>query len=157
MFNNLALAEGNGGDGGGDSDDSGDYDESDHHDGDGHHHHDHNHFILGIGGYYDPWFWGGYYGRGIWGGYYGPGFGGPYGYRGYGYGYADPLFRPYYMYPPAVAVPSRPPIYIQQQQPKRTQSKTSDWYYCQNPQGYYPYIKECPKGWLQVAPQPYVQ
>jgi hypothetical protein len=26
------------------------------------------------------------------------------------------------------------------------------WYYCSNPQGYYPYIKNCPGGWLTVVP-----
>jgi hypothetical protein len=26
------------------------------------------------------------------------------------------------------------------------------WYYCQNPQGYYPYIKSCPGGWIPVIP-----
>jgi hypothetical protein len=24
------------------------------------------------------------------------------------------------------------------------------WYYCPNPQGYYPYIKNCPNGWMKV-------
>lgn len=157
VFNNFALAEG-GGDGGADSD--GDYDGGDHHDGDGHHHHgDHNNLILGIGvgGYYDPWFWGGYgYANpGFWGNNYDPGFYSPYGYRAYGY--ADPFFRPYYAYPPAAVAPSRPPVYIQQPEPKLAQPKTNYWYYCQNPQGYNPHIKECPGGWTQVAPQPYAQ
>jgi hypothetical protein len=26
------------------------------------------------------------------------------------------------------------------------------WYYCQDPQGYYPYTRECPGGWMTVAP-----
>jgi hypothetical protein len=26
------------------------------------------------------------------------------------------------------------------------------WYYCQDSQAYYPYVKECPSGWLTVAP-----
>lgn len=152
----FAEGDGGGGDGSGDSggDDSGDYDGNGHHDGDGHHHdhgHHHNNFIFGIGGFYDPWLWGGYYGPGMWRSYYGPGFWGPYGYRGYGY--ADPFFRPYYTYPPAVAVPSQPPVYIQKQEPKRVQPKTDYWHYCQDPQGYYPYIRECPGGWLQVSPQ----
>ena len=151
MLNNSVLAEGDGGDGGGDS--GGDMNGGNHHDDDDHHHHhhhDHDHFFVGIGGYYDPWFWGGYYGP-RWGGYYGPGVWGP-------YGYADPFFRPYYTYPPSViTVPSRPPVYIQQQEPKPAESKTSYWYYCQTPQGYYPYVKKCPGGWLQVAPQPYAQ
>ena len=28
----------------------------------------------------------------------------------------------------------------------------SYWYYCQNPAGYYPYVSECPGGWLTVTP-----
>jgi hypothetical protein len=28
------------------------------------------------------------------------------------------------------------------------------WYYCQDPAGYYPYIRDCPKGWTMVAPSP---
>jgi hypothetical protein len=28
------------------------------------------------------------------------------------------------------------------------------WYYCQNPQGYYPYVKQCPNGWMKVVPSP---
>ena len=32
--------------------------------------------------------------------------------------------------------------------------RTFDWYYCQNPAGYYPSVPQCPSGWLQVAPQP---
>ena len=27
------------------------------------------------------------------------------------------------------------------------------WYFCQDPQGYYPYVKNCPGGWMQVVPQ----
>ena len=27
------------------------------------------------------------------------------------------------------------------------------WYYCQNPMGYYPYVKECPNGWMKVVPK----
>jgi len=28
------------------------------------------------------------------------------------------------------------------------------WYYCRSPQGYYPYVPECPGGWAQVAATP---
>lgn len=151
VLNNFALAEGDGGNGGDD------YDGDGHNNGDDHHHHDHNHLTFGIGGYYDPWFWGGYgyYNPGFWGNYYGPVFYSPYGYRAYGH--ADPFFRPYYTYPPVFTAPSRSPVYIQQPEPKLAQPKTNYWYYCQYPQGYYPHIKECPGGWTQVAPQPQTQ
>jgi hypothetical protein len=40
-------------------------------------------------------------------------------------------------------------VYIQQEP---TPQPPAFWYYCQNPPGYYPYIKECPGGWLTVVP-----
>jgi len=74
-----------------------------------------------------------------------------YGYRPY-YGYGHPY--PYY-YPPPTVVTS-PPVYIEQspQVSAPASPSASYWYYCANPEGYYPYVKECPKGWQQVAPQP---
>lgn len=112
------------------------------HFGGGHHHHGHNRFNLGInvGGYYNP----GFYGQGPYG--YGP------------FGYRDPFFYPRaYGYPSTVVVPMAPPVYIQQEQVRPTQPQTNYWHYCRNPEGYYPYVKQCPDGWLQVAPQPPAQ
>src|SRR5690242_2600863 len=35
-----------------------------------------------------------------------------------------------------------------------TQSEpASAWYYCNDTKAYYPYVRECPSGWLQVVPQ----
>jgi hypothetical protein len=28
------------------------------------------------------------------------------------------------------------------------------WYYCRKPEGYYPYVKKCPGGWMKVVPPP---
>lgn len=110
----------------------------------GHHHgHGHNHLSIGLG--FGPGFYGGY----RYGGY---GFGG-YGWGGYGYGYPF-YYPPAYAYPQTVIVPTSPPVYVQQPQVQSAQPQTSYWYYCQNPEGYYPYVKNCPAGWLQVAPQP---
>jgi len=67
--------------------------------------------------------------------------------------YYDPPYFPYYRsyaYPPAVAVPLSPPVYVERGQ-------SNDWYYCWSPQGYYPYVKECPGGWQGVSPQPSAQ
>ena len=65
-----------------------------------------------------------------------------------------PLLWPYYpgpyYYPPVIAMPSSPPVYIEQE-PVLAQQY---WYFCRNPQGYYPYVKQCLSGWLQVVPQP---
>ena len=93
-------------------------------------------------------------------GYYG---GAPYvPYYGYppGYGFAPWIgFGPGYgySYPPVVGAPSPPPVYIQQQQgmpPQPSAPASYYWHYCRDPEGYYPYIRNCPGGWLQVAPQP---
>lgn len=110
--------------------------------GHGGHSHGHSHLSIGLG-------------------YYGPGFYGSYGYGGYGfggYGFGYPFYYPpYYSYPQTIVVPTTPPVYIQQQQAQPTQQaqpQTNYWYYCRDPDGYYPYVKTCPGGWLQVAPQP---
>lgn len=67
--------------------------------------------------------------------------------------YGPPYYAPYY-YPPAV-VPSAPPVYIEQaEQPAAPSPQANSWYYCAKPQGYYPYVTECPGGWQQVPPQP---
>jgi len=113
--------------------------------GGGHGHgHSHGHSHLGInigGGFIGP-------------GFYGGGFGGPGFYGGYGFG--NPFFYPppYYAYPPVVVAPATPPVYVQQESAVPVQPQTNYWYYCRNPDGYYPYIRECPNGWLQVVPQP---
>tara|TARA_R110002073_G_scaffold152188_2_gene306607 strand:- start:461 stop:1060 length:600 start_codon:yes stop_codon:yes gene_type:complete len=105
---------------------------------------------IGIGGGYGGYYNRGYYGGGYYGPYYNRGYYGPnfYGYNGYGgYGYGG-------YYPTAVAVPSAPPVYIQQETVQPVQPQTNYWHYCRKPEGYYPYVKQCPDGWLQVAPQP---
>jgi len=56
---------------------------------------------------------------------------------------------PYYYAAPPAVVQEAPPTYYQQQPPEQP----SYWYYCPNPSGYYPYIKECPSGWMTVVPQ----
>ncbi len=71
-----------------------------------------------------------------------------------------PIWRPwyypapyYYYSPPVVVTTPSPPVYIEQGSAQAAPA-SNYWYYCQNPQGYYPYVKECPGGWQQVAPQP---
>lgn len=62
-----------------------------------------------------------------------------------------PWWYPYngYYYPPRQVVPApSPPIFVRPEpQPEYY------WYYCQDPQGYYPYVKSCPGGWMKVVPQ----
>ncbi len=65
------------------------------------------------------------------------------------YPYAYPA--PYYYPQPVVVTPPEPPVYIQQQQ---AQPATSYWYHCDKPEGYYPYVQQCPGGWKAVLPPP---
>jgi hypothetical protein len=55
---------------------------------------------------------------------------------------------PYYAYPlPVVVQPAPPPVYIEQ-------APQQVWYFCDNPQGYYPDVQQCPGGWREIVPQP---
>jgi len=56
-----------------------------------------------------------------------------------------PYPYPYgYVAPPLVVVePANPPAYVEPA-PQR-------WYFCENPQGYYPQVTQCPGGWREVA------
>lgn len=94
------------------------------------------------GGYY-----GGHHGGGL---YIGPSFG-----FYSGFGYPAPYYSPYYAYPPNVTiVPPSPPVYIERPAPVAPNYPPNFWYYCRNPDGYYPYVKECPNGWVQVPARP---
>jgi hypothetical protein len=92
--------------------------------------------------------WGGGGFHGYYGGFYGFGF--PF----YGYRYGSPYYPygfPYYSQAPVIA----PPItYIQQTPPAAQENAAGYWYYCQDPEGYYPHVKTCPKGWQKVSPTP---
>ena len=93
---------------------------------------------YGYRGYYGGWRGGyrPYYG---WYGGFGPGW------YPYGYPYAAyPYAYPYPSYPPAV---TEPPLNAEPQE-------DSYWYYCRDPQGYYPYVESCPGGWTRVVPTP---
>ena len=108
--------------------------------------------------------------------YFGPrvsiGFGvgfGSYGYPfpiGYGRSYYPASYYPYQTvyYPEVmvetVATPAPVTVYVRQTngtpvssvQPA-TSTNGSDWYYCHNPDGFYPSIKACPGGWQRVPAQ----
>jgi hypothetical protein len=70
-------------------------------------------------------------------------------YVGVPWGYPAP-----YYYEPApriiVLPPSPPPVYIEQ----TPAPATSSWYYCDAARAYYPYVRECPGGWIPVSPSP---
>jgi len=69
--------------------------------------------------------------------------------------YYPPYPYPYYAYPPVVVAPE-PQTYIERtpEPPQQQAQPSNDWYYCHKPEGYYPYVKQCPGGWQRVAPQP---
>ena len=95
---------------------------------------------------------------------FGSGWGSPYGYSYYGYPYGYPYYGyPYYGYPyPYRYYPyddyadgypqayAQPRVYVER--PSRAQG-SDYWYYCNDPAGYYPYVKSCPSGWKAVLPQ----
>jgi hypothetical protein len=91
------------------------------------------------GGRHSGWYRGGTLGGGAWAG--GVVIGGFPLWYPYGYG---SVYGP--MYPPTVEE-SPPPVYIEREPPAEY------WYYCWDPQGYYPSVEECPGGWVKVAPQ----
>lgn len=95
--------------------------------------------------YGGPGYWGW---PGVWGGW--PGAWGTWG-AGYGYGVG------YSVAPTVVYEASQPQVFIQQEPaPAAAPQVTTDaayWYYCTEPAGYFPYVKECSQPWLKVVPQ----
>jgi hypothetical protein len=70
--------------------------------------------------------------------------------------YWGPYWEPYwapYVYPPVVVAPP-PTVYVEPALPGSTQPPQEYWYYCDDPQGYYPSIQQCPGGWRPIAPTP---
>lgn len=65
-----------------------------------------------------------------------------------------PYHSPYYYPPTIITVPVTPPTYIQQSPQTAQQYPPGYWYYCNNPKGYYPYVKQCSESWQQVEPVP---
>lgn len=112
------------------------------------------------GGYYGGGYRGGYYGYrgGYYGGWYGPGLGiyvgGPYwGWGAWPYAYPYPVYSSYPVASyPAYADVGASGTYIQAT-PDPAASQANYWYYCTDPAGYYPYVQNCSKNWLQVVPQ----
>ena len=73
----------------------------------------------------------------------GPGWWGPWWWGPAAYPY------PYYGYfEQPIVIQQQPPAYYQQTQP----AQQYYWYFCPASNTYYPYVKECPKGWQKVIP-----
>jgi hypothetical protein len=83
-----------------------------------------------VGGWYGP-YWGGYWD--------------PYWYPGY-YPYPYPASA-YYPTSAAYEPMTEPLSYIEQP------AAQSYWYYCEDARAYFPYVQQCPAGWLTVVPQ----
>jgi len=93
------------------------------------------------GGWHRPgWGWNvGFYGTWPW--YYSPWY----------FGYAVPVL------PATLYVDTPPPVqYIEMNQPANPPIDVQPnlWYYCSNPQGYYPYVRNCSTSWQSVPAQP---
>lgn len=79
--------------------------------------------------------------------HYGPSWYGGYYYYGPGYSGVDPQ-------------PTEPQVWIERGQDESAQDDGGAaaaqgwWYWCDDPQGYHPQVRECPGGWRPVAPQP---
>lgn len=66
---------------------------------------------------------------------------------GFWYFYPQPIY-PYPTYiPPAIVVQQAPPV-------PTGLPPTQSWYYCDNPQGYYPYVASCNGPWRAVPATP---
>jgi len=71
-----------------------------------------------------------------------------------------PYWYPYpYYAPPVVVQPSAPPVYVSPAEPVTAPAQSSSYWYhcahhCAQPEGYYPYVSQCPGGWTRVVPQP---
>lgn len=64
-------------------------------------------------------------------------------------------YPPSYWYNPPVVVQSAPSVYIERDAaPSAPEDEAYYWYHCSRPEGYYPYIKDCPGGWQKVVPTP---
>lgn len=60
------------------------------------------------------------------------------------------MFPPPWYYQPTIVVPPpEPRVYIE----RNEAADAAFWHYCRSLRGYYPYVRECPEGWLQVFPE----
>jgi hypothetical protein len=67
-----------------------------------------------------------------------------------------PYYYPYSYYGGSYATPvygdPGSATYMQQYGGARAQSSGEYWYYCTDPAGYYPQVRNCAQGWLKVVP-----
>jgi len=72
------------------------------------------------------------------------------------YYYSPNYYSPNYYYPQAVTDPAYAPAYVERGtvQAAPAPAQANWWYYCADAKGYYPYVRECPGGWVRVSPHP---
>jgi hypothetical protein len=63
-----------------------------------------------------------------------------------------PPYYPYYYQQQPVVIQQQAPVY--EQQAPQGEAPQYFWYYCQEANAYYPYVKQCPGGWMKVVPTP---
>lgn len=73
---------------------------------------------------------------------------------GPGWGGWDPWWwgppaYPYYYWEPPFVMQEQPPVYVE---PTPQPEEEYYWYFCPDSKNYYPYVKQCPSGWLRVVP-----
>ena len=62
-------------------------------------------------------------------------------------------YYPYYSTQPLMIVEQPNVEYYMMPAPEQNE-EPAYWYYCRKPEGYYPYVKQCPDGWMKVVPTP---
>jgi hypothetical protein len=73
----------------------------------------------------------------------------------YPYPYAYPYYPPYANAPGPYAPGPYAPGYDAAPAPVApAPAATANWYWCGNPRGYYPYVKDCSVAWRQVPARP---
>jgi hypothetical protein len=84
---------------------------------------------------------------------------------GFNFGYPG-WYAPYYYPPPAYyyppayyppyAAPATPTTYVERSDvaEEAPAQPPATWYFCREANGYYPYVKQCPGGWMRVPAQP---
>ena len=80
----------------------------------------------------------------------------------FGIGIGFPVFpwyypAPYYYHPPpapVVMAPSAPPAYVERRSEAAAAPAEHFWYYCNDSQAFYPYVRQCASPWERVTPTP---
>lgn len=68
-----------------------------------------------------------------------------------GYGWPGPI-APYYG-PTVITVPAQPQTYVEQGSTAPATPVPGYWYWCADPHGYFPDVRECAGGWQAVMPR----